>query len=204
VGKPGRTSLNQIGMLSVALLGLAVSSTALRLAPALQLARPVNSCCRTGGISVALRDDFVLKGDIATLAGYGTVQGLVDYSFAPLASSQPQMFDTFVGPAVMLPSIQGLVLAALWASIGVILGDIDALNPYDVKNTRGVSPIEAAAIVLAPWFASCAISFAILGGLASAFQIGPGLSEAEINFLVGSYVVVAGWRVVSSSVLPPI
>ena len=78
------------------------------------------------------------------------------------------------------------------------------LDPYDVKKTRGVSPIEAAAIVLAPWFATCAIAIVVLGGLASAFNAGPGLSEAEINFLVGSYVVVAGWRVVSNSVLPPI
>jgi len=150
------------------------------------------------------RDELVLSGDVAVLVLYGAIQGAVDVSMAPMATTQPELFDLLVGPPVTLPSLQTCVLAALWASIGIVLGDIDALDPYDIKKTRGVSPVAAAAAALAPWAATVLLTSVLLSGLQTAFQLGPGLSKAELDFLAGSYVVVGGWRVVVNSVLPSV
>jgi len=145
-----------------------------------------------------------MNGDVYLLLGYGAVQGVVDITFAPLAQAQPETFKMLIGPPVTLPSIQGCVLAALWVTAGLTLGAIDALNPYDIKRTRGIGPVAAATVALGPWFASCSLMMLLLAGLDVGFHLGPGLSAAETDFLIGSYVVMAGWRVIFDSALPRI
>ena len=164
---------------------------------------PNHVSCRSPPPVCAARDDFVLQGDAAVLLGYGCIQGVVDVSFAPLATQQPQLFDLLVGQPVFLPSLQGVVMAAAWVATGILLHRIDFLNPYDVKRTRGVDFVTAAAVAIAPWVATCVPMLVALGCLHSA-GFGPGLATEEVDFLVGAYVVTAGWRVVACSVLPPI
>ena len=145
-----------------------------------------------------------MQGDAAVILGYGAIQGVVDISFAPMATQQPQLFDLLVGQPVWLPSLQGVVIAALWVGAGVVLHGMDFLDPYDVKRTRGVDVLTAAANAIAPWAATCVPMLIALACLHSAFQLGPGLATEEVDFLVGAYVVTAGWRIVACSVLPPI
>ena len=159
---------------------------------------------RLSRIVCSERDDFILYGDCAVLLGYGLIQGIVDVSFSGLQSTQPELFDLLVGPPVALPSLQVTLLTALWLATGIALGGVEAFDPFDIKKTRGVDPVTAAATPFAPWVATFLVVSVVLSGLDGAFQLGPGLSEAELNFLVGAYVVVAGWRVVVNSLLPPI
>jgi hypothetical protein len=158
---------------------------------------------RAPAIQCALRDDFVLQGDAAVLMGYGFVQGAVDISFAPMAQTQPELFDLLVGQPVQLPSLQGVVLAALWIGTGLILRSTDErVDPFDVKKTRGVEPVTAAANVVAPWVTTVLPMVVVLASLSASFALGPGLPQEEMDFLVGAYVVVAGWRVIGASLLP--
>ena len=117
----------------------------------------------------------------------------------------PELYDFLVGAPVTLPTVQIIVLTACWFSSGMALSSSgNQFDPFDIKKTRGVDPLAAATAALAPWVATFLFASVFLAVLDAAFQLGPGLSQEEVDFLVGTYVVVGGWRVVASSLLPPI
>ena len=170
----------------------------------LRASSPVSRASRASSVTCGERDDFVLYGDCAVLLGFGFIQAAVDVSFAPMKSVwSPELFDVLVGEPVMLPTIQITVLTAFWVATGMALGG-SAVDPYDIKRSRGVTPLSAVTAALAPWVATFVLASVLLLFLDASFQIGPGLSEEEANFLVGTFVVVAGWRLVANALLPPI
>ena len=162
---------------------------------------------RATPIRCATRDEFVMNGDAVALVGYGVVQTAVENSFAPMAQTNPELFQLLVGDHVELAALQGVVLAGLWILTGRALGHIkalDGLDPFDIKKTRGVDYLTAAVNVVAPWVASVLPMLVALASLSASFGLGPGTSQAEADFLVGAYVVVAAFRVVVNQALPRI
>lgn len=137
-------------------------------------------------------DEFVLKGDAAALLGYGCVQSLTDFLLSPLAASQPDAFSNDV--PVDAPVAQACLLVLTWVSTARAVGG------YNPKVTRALPDTLVGAVT--PWLVSSAI---ICGscGLLSQVGIGPGLSGAEVDFVLGSATVVGGWRLVSARALPP-
>ena len=149
------------------------------------------SSARCSSIRCEYRDDdldsLVLYGDAGVLVGYGTVQGLVDYSLGPLAQNNPDLFTQNL-PVIAAP-FQGILIAALWVLI------TQQLNGYSTARTRTLPSRAAVIPLVVAWLGSSAV---LLATLASA-----GLPlDAEIEFVLGSATVIAGWRFLYSNSLP--
>ena len=140
-------------------------------------------------------DRAVLAGDTASLLGYGAVQSLVDDALSPLAAKSPELFTQ--ADSLAAPIFQAAVLAATWATIGTALGC------YQRRLTRPAdSPGLALLAAVPPWLGSCALLLGALALLRSQLGVGPGASQAELDFFLGSATVVGGWRFVVATALP--
>ena len=144
--------------------------------------RPLHAM-RCGGAACSEDDldTLVLYGDSGVILAYGSVQALFDVWVRPLNELQPGSF----APVLHAPS-QAICIAAVW--VGITL----ALKGYQPEATRSLSLTP----LLAAWVGSSAV---ILGVF---LLLGLPL-DAEADFLVGSGVVVGGWRYTYSQGLYP-
>ena len=131
-------------------------------------------------------DSLVLSGDASVLVGYGLVQGATDAALLPLATSQPELFTQ--SQPVLAAQSQGLLLAALWVGI------TSQMHGYSPTLTRTLQR-DVLVPLAAAWLGS---SLFLLSAFAA---LGLPL-EAEAEFVLGSLVVVIGWRWLYARWLP--
>ena len=132
-------------------------------------------------------DTLVLSGDVGVLIAYGAVQSAVDGLLMPIATAQPDMFTQTM--AVPGASLQGIVLAALWVGITLLL------RGYRPSVTRSIPAPEALFPLACAWLGSGAILVLLSTLIGLPY-------EAELEFALGSATVVGGWRLLYSRWLP--
>ena len=132
-------------------------------------------------------DSVALYGDTCVLLAYGTVQGMIDSMFAPLAALDGDIGEAF--QAVPMAPLQGIALAVMWVGITYAIGG------YKTDATRTLPSKEALLPLGIAWTgaASVVVSAFVLMGL-------PLFAEAD--FIAGLAVVVGGWRYFLSLGLP--
>ena len=130
-------------------------------------------------------DNLVIIGDAGALFIYGTVQAVVDVILAPFAAADPEMFTNDL--PLEMPLAQGSLLALVWIGLTYFSGG------YKWSRSREFPQSLLSSAVT--WIACSALLLGALALLASV-GIGPGASQAEMDFFFGSLTVVGGWRLV--------
>jgi hypothetical protein len=138
-------------------------------------------------------DELVRAGDGISLIAYGAVQQVVDAVLSPFASSQPGIFVQ--NSPVEWPVFQGGLVALVWVSLATASGG------YDLTCTRNL--VRSLVACTIPWLGSAALLLGASALLQSLVGVGPGASEAEISFALGTATVVGAWRFVCANALPP-
>ena len=131
-------------------------------------------------------DYLVLYGDSGVLLAFGSVQAIFDAALGPIWSAM----DTSNSVSVVSHApLQGMLLAAVWVSILLLL------KAYRPSITRSLPSAAAILPLFAAWAGSSLTLVAVLVALGVPL-------DAESDFLLGSASVIAGWRYLYSQGLP--
>ena len=138
-------------------------------------------------------NNVVMVGDAATLFGYGVIQNGVDAILEPLAVANPGAFTNDL--PVDSPIAQASFIALLWVLLGRYSGS------YKVYYNQRRSLPDALLACVYPWLGTSAL---LLGALsvAKSTGLGPGASQGEIDFVMGSITVVGAWRLICLRMMP--
>ena len=106
-------------------------------------------------------DSVALYGDTCVLLAYGTVQGMIDSMFAPLAALDGDIGEAF--QAVPMAPLQGIALAVMWVGITYAIGGYktDATRTLPSKEALlplGIAWTGAASVVVSAFVLTSSLS----------------------------------------------